>query len=56
MFGGPALGVPVALQWRLRLGTRPGRAATGRTLQALGETSIQPSQLDLARALQSSGS
>ena len=54
MFGGPAVGVPVALL-AAALGTRPGRAATGRTLQALGETSIQPSQLDLARALQSAG-
>jgi len=52
MFGGPAVGVPVAAM-AAALGTRPGRAATGRTLQALGEAGIQPSQLDLARALQS---
>ena len=52
MLGGPALGVPAAAI-AAALGTRPGRAATGRTLQALGEAGIQPSQLDLARALQS---
>lgn len=52
MFGGPGVGIPVAVL-AAALGTRPGRAATGRTLQALGEAGIQPSQLDLARALQS---